>query len=96
MDSGGKVVMKVSKLSNFVCIINQVIPKSNIVTKPPHYFTDIDDCVSNQCMFNGTCVDGVADYTCDCVDGFRGKHCEESKYKYKFRLIKWSDYLLSS
>ena len=35
-------------------------------------------------MFNGTCVDGVTDYICDCVDGFRGKYCEESKYKYKF------------
>ena len=32
-------------------------------------------------MFNGTCVDGVTDYTCDCVDGFRGKHCEESMKK---------------
>ena len=44
------------------------------------YITDIDDCASNPCKFNGTCIDEITDYTCDCVDGYRGKSCEESKY----------------
>ena len=50
-------------------------------TIPSQCFTDIDDCVSNPCKFNGTCVDKIADYTCDCIKGFRGKDCEESKSK---------------
>ena len=60
-------------------MINQMILEFKNVTKPSQYFTDIDDCVSNPCKFNGTCVDEIADYTCDCVEGFRGKNCEESK-----------------
>ena len=54
--------------------------KALIVTILPWYFTDIDDCVPNPCKFNGTCIDQINDYTCDCVDGFRGKTCDESKY----------------
>ena len=44
-------------------------------------FTDIDECISQPCQSNGTCVDEIDDYTCECVDGFRGKNCEESKLK---------------
>ena len=29
------------------------------------------------CQNNGTCIDGINDYTCDCTDtGFEGDHCE--------------------
>ena len=44
-------------------------------------FPDIDECISQPCQSNGTCVDEIDDYTCECVDGFRGKNCEESKLK---------------
>jgi len=27
---------------------------------------DIDDCAGAECANNGTCVDGVAEYTCLC------------------------------
>ena len=37
---------------------------------------DIDDCVGVSCSNNGTCVDMVDDYTCNCVEGFTGQHCE--------------------
>ena len=55
-------------------------PDFYIATKRSSHFSDIDDCVSNPCKFNGTCIDEITDYTCDCVDGYRGKSCEESKY----------------
>lgn len=32
--------------------------------------------VSVPCQNGGTCLDGIGDYTCLCVDGFGGKHCE--------------------
>ena len=40
------------------------------------YCLDIDDCENTTCQHNGTCVDGVNDYSCTCVDGFTGWHCE--------------------
>ena len=38
--------------------------------------TNVDDCLSDPCMHNGTCVDGVAGYLCNCQLGFRGDDCE--------------------
>lgn len=37
-----------------------------------------DECGSNRdsCLYNGECEDGVDSYTCKCVSGFSGKHCQ--------------------
>ena len=40
------------------------------------HFTDIDDCKNNSCKNDGTCVDGVNDYTCKCATGYTGDNCE--------------------
>ena len=40
---------------------------------------DIDDCYPSPCENNGTCIDGVNNYTCACVPGFEGKNCTISK-----------------
>ena len=37
---------------------------------------DINECESNPCKNNGTCVDEINDYNCTCKDGFVGKSCE--------------------
>ena len=31
---------------------------------------DIDECVTNPCLNDGTCVDGVNGFTCECIDGY--------------------------
>ena len=36
----------------------------------------IDDCLSNPCLNDGTCSDGIADYNCTCVNGWTGKNCQ--------------------
>lgn len=41
---------------------------------------DINDCQPQPCQNNGTCTDLVNDYQCDCVAGFNGTNCENSKH----------------
>jgi hypothetical protein len=40
------------------------------------FFTDIDDCRIDSCLNNGTCVDLVHDYRCQCLPGFTGRMCQ--------------------
>ena len=40
---------------------------------------DIDDCASNPCENNGTCIDLVSNYTCNCTQGYTGKNCNIGK-----------------
>ena len=41
-----------------------------------YVFADINECHSDPCMNGATCEDGVFLYTCSCVDGYIGTHCE--------------------
>ena len=38
--------------------------------------TKIDDCLGSPCQNNGTCIDGILNYTCDCTEDFGGRDCE--------------------
>jgi len=39
---------------------------------------DINDGEEVSCH-NGTCIDGIDTYWCDCVIGYVGSHCDEGK-----------------
>lgn len=39
--------------------------------------SDIDDCVSVDCRHGGRCIDEVNAYSCECVPGYGGSHCEQ-------------------
>ena len=41
---------------------------------------DIDDCVNHTCQHGGSCVDGVNNYSCNCLRGFTGDRCETGKH----------------
>ena len=40
---------------------------------------DIDDCLVDPCVNNGTCKDLINDYSCTCVPGYTGKNCSNGK-----------------
>ena len=37
-----------------------------------------DECASSECI-NGTCVDEVGGYFCNCTEGFNGTYCDFGK-----------------
>ena len=37
---------------------------------------NIDECLSDPCYNNGTCVDGINGFTCNCSDDYFGRLCE--------------------
>ncbi|XP_076085388.1 sushi, von Willebrand factor type A, EGF and pentraxin domain-containing protein 1-like [Mytilus galloprovincialis] len=39
---------------------------------------DIDECATKPCQNGAQCNDQINAYTCTCVDGFAGVHCEEN------------------
>ena len=40
---------------------------------------DMDECASDPCQNNATCVDLINEFRCDCVPGFNGTLCGNSK-----------------
>ena len=34
---------------------------------------NVDECLSSPCLHNGTCVDDVNGYYCECIRGFSGR-----------------------
>ena len=46
--------------SNFLCFV----------------MTEIDECLSNPCLHNGTCTDLLNDVNCTCEVGYTGDRCE--------------------
>jgi hypothetical protein len=37
---------------------------------------DLDECSSNPCQNNATCVNSYCNYTCECLPLYKGRHCE--------------------
>ena len=42
-------------------------------------FSDINECMNDPCQNGGTCVNSPGSYSCDCVEGYKGDHCQEGK-----------------
>ena len=39
-------------------------------------YIDINDCIDGACLNEGTCIDGVNEYTCNCMPGYTGSNCQ--------------------
>ena len=51
-----------------------------------YYNTDIDECESSPCQYNGTCHDEVGYFACDCVLGYTGDQCQTGWQHLKVQL----------
>ena len=43
------------------------------------FLLDIDDCVNHTCANGASCVDGINNYSCNCLVGFTGSNCETGR-----------------
>ena len=50
-------------------------------------FQDINECSSAPCLNGGSCVDHVNGYTCSCVPGYTGVHCETDMSQINIRVV---------
>lgn len=51
----------------------------SFVTVDSPLCVDIDECNSDPCQNDGTCVDQVDGFMCQCQDGYAGDMCDISK-----------------
>ena len=50
--------------------------KNHAILNRECFAVNIDECASTPCQNDAVCNDGVAGYTCSCVAGYEGIHCE--------------------
>ncbi|XP_060595828.1 uncharacterized protein LOC132749916 isoform X2 [Ruditapes philippinarum] len=70
-------------MSNLFCNGNETALTDCSYTKGGYFYDkiavkceDTDQCQSNPCLNNGTCVDGDRSYTCNCTERWSGINCE--------------------
>ena len=64
-----------------VVISNLKIVRSFSFTTIVFFFSkDIDECVNHTCQNGGSCLDGVNNYSCNCLPGYTGNRCETGRY----------------
>ncbi|XP_035663361.1 protocadherin Fat 4-like [Branchiostoma floridae] len=60
---------------SYVCVCKEGFYDVSFDGKEP-VCIDVDDCRHVTCWNSGVCLDGLGNYTCDCLETFTGEHCE--------------------
>ena len=64
-------------------LLSSLLPVTKLGNKLSLFnFTDINDCVNHTCQNGGSCVDGVNNFTCNCLKGYTGSHCQTGIPRY--------------
>ena len=50
------------------------------------FYLDINECLSKPCLHGATCIDEVNEYTCTCLPGYTGVHCETGRSVHTYAL----------
>ena len=50
--------------------------RTAVFYRTTYFVSDVDECSSNPCENGGTCIDGINEYSCQCVAGYTGLNCE--------------------
>ena len=48
---------------------------------------EYNECLSNPCANQGTCIDRVDKFECRCTIGYKGKTCQEKVRKYVLKYL---------
>ena len=54
--------------------------RNRIVVLMMIFSTDTNECEPNPCGNNGTCIDGIRSFKCNCTSGWTGLTCETGDY----------------
>ena len=50
--------------------------RTTVFYQTTYFVSEVDECSSNPCENGGTCIDGINEYSCQCVAGYIGANCE--------------------
>lgn len=45
-----------------------------------YVFVDVNECLAEPCANQGTCINSNGSYSCVCVEGWQGMHCDEGEF----------------
>lgn len=51
------------------------------------FLIDVDECVSQPCQNNGSCIDLINGYQCNCTNMFNGMTCTDGKLEFFFNIM---------
>lgn len=66
----------------FICLTNRLHSlcfQDSLQSYRYYICLDTNECNFNPCQNNGTCVNSMGSYTCDCIDGWEDQNCEKGK-----------------
>ena len=75
------ILVSIFKLKNFE-LYNSTLcgsTRSFLTRNDVNYALGVNECASNPCVSNATCIDRHASYLCLCPNGWYGRYCDQGR-----------------